>query len=184
MRPCKPRCIAGLPPFSRYIPQEGTAEGECRIGLDMLEALRLVDAEGLPQEEAAASMNISTATLCRILSDARRQVAVALSQGHNIIIEGGNIMFHENTAQQRRGHGPHGHMGRKQHAACGGRGHGNACQGTGSAAGEQGQGHGMGRGQGRGKGRMGMGQCSGNGPCRQGQAADREQEHDASDAQA
>ena len=47
MRPCKPRRIGVLPSCRRYGPQGGVPEGENRIGLDMLEALRLVDAEGM-----------------------------------------------------------------------------------------------------------------------------------------
>lgn len=57
------------------------------IGLDGLEALRLVDAQGLSQEEAAQRMGVSRPTLCRILALARTQVAKALSQGFAIRIE-------------------------------------------------------------------------------------------------
>ncbi|GAB1410171.1 DUF134 domain-containing protein [Desulfovibrionales bacterium] len=57
------------------------------IGLDGLEALRLVDAEGLSQEDAAQRMGVSRPTLCRILALARTQVAKALSRGWAIRIE-------------------------------------------------------------------------------------------------
>lgn len=57
------------------------------IGLDGFEALRLVDGEGLSQEEAAARMLVSRPTLCRILGEARGQVARALSRGWAIRIE-------------------------------------------------------------------------------------------------
>jgi predicted DNA-binding protein (UPF0251 family) len=59
------------------------------LRLDGLEALRLVDAEGLSQEEAAAAMGVSRPTVCRILAKARTQVARALSQGWAIRIEPG-----------------------------------------------------------------------------------------------
>ena len=153
MRPCKPRRIGGLPPFTRYMPQEGPADGEVRLGLDMLEALRLVDAEGRPQDEAAAAMDVSTATLCRILGEARRQVATALSQGRNIVIEGGNVMFGESCGMRHRcGHGPHGVMGRTQESACGGRGQGRGAGGGHAADAGQERGRGMGRGCGHGHG--------------------------------
>jgi predicted DNA-binding protein (UPF0251 family) len=57
------------------------------LGLDGFEALRLVDGEGLSQEEAAARMKVSRPTLCRILGEARAQVARALSRGWAIRIE-------------------------------------------------------------------------------------------------
>ncbi|HCU69672.1 MAG TPA: hypothetical protein DGF30_10735, partial [Desulfomicrobium sp.] len=57
------------------------------LGLDGFEALRLVDGEGLSQEEAAARMQVSRPTLCRILGEARGQVARALSRGWAIRIE-------------------------------------------------------------------------------------------------
>ena len=111
MRPCKPRRIGVLPSCRRYGPQDGVPEGENRIGLDMLEALRLVDAEGMPQEQAATVMDVSTPTLCRILGEARRLVAIALCQGRAIVIEGGNVMLCENSGMRRHGHGPHGPHG-------------------------------------------------------------------------
>lgn len=57
------------------------------LGLDGFEALRLVDGDGLSQEEAAARMQVSRPTLCRILGEARAQVARALSRGWAIRIE-------------------------------------------------------------------------------------------------
>ena len=154
MRPCKPRRIGGLPPISRFVPQGGgEARQETRIGLDMLEALRLVDAEGMCQEDAARSMDVSTATLCRMLGEARRQVATALCEGHTILLEGGTIMFDETSVMQRRGHGPHGPRCRM----------GAGCENRAETRGGNGNGEqsaGMGRNAGRGHGR---------GRCRRGQ---------------
>jgi predicted DNA-binding protein (UPF0251 family) len=57
------------------------------VELDAFEALRLVDALGLSQEEAAEIMGVSRSTLCRILGQGRTQVAQALCQGLAIRIE-------------------------------------------------------------------------------------------------
>ena len=57
------------------------------LGLDGFEAMRLVDGEGLSQEAAAARMQVSRPTLCRMLGEARAQVARALSRGWAIRIE-------------------------------------------------------------------------------------------------
>lgn len=52
-----------------------------------LEALRLADAEGLYHEEAAGLMGVSRPTFGRMLTQARRKVASALSRGLGIRIE-------------------------------------------------------------------------------------------------
>ena len=81
MRPQKTRHIDSPPPWERYLPEGGQQTAELTLGLDMYEALRLVDAEGLPQEAAAARMGVSTPTVCRLLGEARRRVATALRDG-------------------------------------------------------------------------------------------------------
>ena len=60
------------------------------ISIDELEALRLVDAEFMDQATAAEHMNVSRATVGRILSSARKKTARALSQGMAIAIESGS----------------------------------------------------------------------------------------------
>jgi predicted DNA-binding protein (UPF0251 family) len=55
------------------------------------EALRLADLEGLTQAEAAERMGVSRSTFQRVVSHARHQVALALSEGHALRIEGGSF---------------------------------------------------------------------------------------------
>ncbi len=97
MRPTKSRTIGHIPECRFFRPaletEENMYDDVVTIGLDMLEAMRLVDLEGLSQEDAARSMEISTPTLCRILSEGRRLTATALTFGKTINLEGGNIMF-------------------------------------------------------------------------------------------
>lgn len=57
------------------------------LGLDGFEAMRLVDGEGMSQADAAARMQVSRPTLCRILGEARTQTARALSRGWAIRID-------------------------------------------------------------------------------------------------
>jgi len=59
--------------------------------LDELEAMRLVDLDGLYQEDAGARMGVSRQTLGRILESARRKVAGALVMGRALRIEGGPV---------------------------------------------------------------------------------------------
>jgi predicted DNA-binding protein (UPF0251 family) len=160
MRPTKARTIGCMPACRRFhpLPETGeTAEKQgggstevVTIGLDMLEAMRLVDAEGMNQEAAARSMDVSTPTLCRILGQGRRLAALALTTGSIINIEGGNIMY--GNAMQGR-HGRHFSPGR------GGRQGQGTMQGGACPRSE-----GMGCGQGMGRRRCGAGR-GGQGPC-------------------
>ena len=66
---------------------------EVVLGVDELEAIRLVDLEGKGQVEAAETMNISQPTLHRILKEARKKVADALVSGKALCIEGGDYVM-------------------------------------------------------------------------------------------
>jgi len=82
----------------------GTPLGELAIvemTLDELEALRLVDLDGLYQEDAAARMRVSRPTLGRIVESGRRKVADALVHRKALRIEGGPVL-----ARPQRGHCP------------------------------------------------------------------------------
>ncbi len=54
---------------------------------DELEVLRLCDMEDITQEEAGQRMGISRGTVQRILSSARKKVAMALVEGNAIVFE-------------------------------------------------------------------------------------------------
>lgn len=157
MRPHKARIVSRIPKCLLFCSASDAAEGlnaeAVTLGLDMLEAMRLVDAEGMSQEAAARRMNISTPTLCRILGQGRRLAALALSSGKTITIQGGNIMC--GNEMQGHGHGcchGHGGHGRKSMqsadgACCGeGSGHGQGrrrgCHGKGAGHGCHGEGRG------------------------------------------
>jgi predicted DNA-binding protein (UPF0251 family) len=56
-----------------------------------LESLRLADLEGRYQAEAAEQMGVSRSTFQRIVTEARRKVALALVDGHALQIEGGTF---------------------------------------------------------------------------------------------
>jgi len=83
--------INGLPRANRFIPAslEGTltlGEEQVKMTIDEYEALRLVDYEGLLQEEAAHRMGVSRGTVWRCLNSARRKVATMLVEGRELVI--------------------------------------------------------------------------------------------------
>jgi len=91
-RPKKKRTIAARPPVSYFKPA-GIALSSLEekvLALEEVEALRLVDGENLSQEKAAEMMNISQSTLARVLSEARKKIAQAITQGKAIHIKGGD----------------------------------------------------------------------------------------------
>jgi uncharacterized protein len=74
---------------------------ETVLSLDGLEALRLADVEGLDQDEAARRMGISRSTFSRVIGEARRAVATALTRGWAIRIEGGPVELSPPRGQRR-----------------------------------------------------------------------------------
>jgi predicted DNA-binding protein (UPF0251 family)/predicted Fe-Mo cluster-binding NifX family protein len=82
------RCIGFDPIHLCFKPCGVRGRGLETIDLraDELEALRLMDFEGLYQEECAERMGISRTTLSRTLAEARRKVADALLHGKRLVI--------------------------------------------------------------------------------------------------
>lgn len=69
---------------------------------DEYETLRLLDYEGMLQEQAAEKMDVSRPTLTRIYENARKKIAKALIEGKSIQIEGGNVDFGRNWFRCRK----------------------------------------------------------------------------------
>ncbi len=62
------------------------------VGLNELEALRLVDLEGMEQEDAAQMMGVSRKTLWKDLKSGRAAIVDALVNGKAIEIKGGSYV--------------------------------------------------------------------------------------------
>lgn len=81
---CMPRAFAFKPVGIRACDLDQVV-----LGFDELEAMRLVDFEGLSQEQAAASLGVSRQTVGRVVEQARRTVTDALLHGKALLIDGG-----------------------------------------------------------------------------------------------
>lgn len=90
-RPPRERVVLRLPRASLLKPAGIPARELERVDLtiDEVEALRLVDLDGLSHEEAAGSLGVSRQTVGRVLEGARRKVADALVNGKAVVIGGG-----------------------------------------------------------------------------------------------
>lgn len=148
------RRVSGPPPAGLYKPAgvPGRELQEVLLELDEFEALRLADAEGLYQEQAAERMNVSRQTFGRIVDQARRKVATALVNGHALRIQGGRIHMQDmrTFTCQDCGHVWHETFGTGRPEAC------PQCRGANFCRTDEARGQGAGRGAGRG---MGGGQC-------------------------
>ena len=90
-RPCKRRRVCGHPSCGRFGPADSPCDRpDVIMGLDEFEAIRLIDLEGLRQEQCAAQMRVSRTTVTEIYERARHKVADALVNGRTLVIRGGN----------------------------------------------------------------------------------------------
>ncbi|CAB50171.1 DUF134 domain-containing protein [Pyrococcus abyssi] len=85
----KRRMIGFLPQVRHFypaIPPVSIRQPPIIMTYEEFEALRLVDYEGLTQEEAGKRMGVSRGTLWRALTSARKKVAQMLVEGRELII--------------------------------------------------------------------------------------------------
>ena len=78
----KPIWLGVTPPVATFNPSGPLIKPEpiCLEPAE-LEALRLVDLEGLSQEEAGERMGVSRGTIWRLIQNARKKTAQALTEG-------------------------------------------------------------------------------------------------------
>ena len=82
----KPVTLGMTPPITGMTPNPAGSLAPVFIDMAELETLRLVDLEGLSQEEAGKRMEISRGTVWRLLQSARKKTAQALTEGRPLQI--------------------------------------------------------------------------------------------------
>ncbi|WP_343252863.1 DUF134 domain-containing protein [Ligaoa zhengdingensis] len=94
-RPRKWRRVCCMPQISRFGPLDGGGEAApaVRMTVDEFEMIRLIDLEGLTQEEAARRMSVSRTTVQSSYNVARRKLADSLVNGRLLLIEGGDYVL-------------------------------------------------------------------------------------------
>ncbi|HPJ22174.1 MAG TPA: DUF134 domain-containing protein [Clostridia bacterium] len=91
-RPRKWRKVCCLPEWNVFGPV-GPGKGRARVEtmtVDEYETIRLIDYEGMTQEECAKSMNVARTTVQRIYNDARKKISSIFVESNLIRIEGGD----------------------------------------------------------------------------------------------
>lgn len=82
----KPIKIEKTLTISRFSPTPQSNPAPIYIEPAEIETLRLVDLEGLSQEEAGARMCVSRGTIGRLLQSARKKTTQALTEGRPLLI--------------------------------------------------------------------------------------------------
>lgn len=90
-RPRKCRKVCSLPKCNKFIPSNWDNTDTITLLIDEAEAIRLIDKEGLNQEEAASMMGVARTTVQQIYQDARVKIADAIIDGKALVIEGGDV---------------------------------------------------------------------------------------------
>ncbi|MEM2849481.1 MAG: DUF134 domain-containing protein [Candidatus Bathyarchaeia archaeon] len=82
----KPVALEAAPSVNNFTPDPPRSLEPVFLEFAELEAFRLVDLEGLSQEEAGRRMGVSRGTVWRLVQRARRKTAQALCEGRPIHI--------------------------------------------------------------------------------------------------
>ena len=99
--PRKQRCrwIGGYPDHWEFSPEEASDKEPIVMSLDEFETIRLLDYEGLTQEQCAERMGVARTTVTAIYENARRKMAEALVDGKRLLIRGGNYRLNDQRAE-------------------------------------------------------------------------------------
>lgn len=98
-RPRKCRKVCCLPKSNIFGPiDKSNIEKEIIMTVDEYETIRLMDLEGMTQEECAEKMNVARTTVQKIYNDARLKLAKALVNGDLLKIEGGDYKLCEENS--------------------------------------------------------------------------------------
>lgn len=91
-RPRKWRKVCCLPNTNRFGPLNGCVSPDdvIQMTVDEYETIRLIDLEGMNQEDCASHMNVARTTVQGIYNEARRKLALSLVEGRVLFIEGGD----------------------------------------------------------------------------------------------
>lgn len=92
-RPRKLRRVCFLPEKDEYGPINTQIKNKEIIimTVDEYETIRLIDLEGMTQEQCADKMNVARTTVQRIYNDSRKKIATSLVNGQVLKIEGGDF---------------------------------------------------------------------------------------------
>ncbi|WP_334196280.1 DUF134 domain-containing protein [Muricomes intestini] len=93
-RPRKHRRVCSHPRCTSFKPCGGD-KPVITMTLDEYEVIRLIDLEGLTQEQCAEQMEVARTTVQAIYARARKTLAQCIVEGHSLQISGGDVRICE-----------------------------------------------------------------------------------------
>lgn len=92
-RPRKLRRVCFMPKEDEYGPigSQNRNKEVIIMTIDEYETIRLIDLEGMTQEECAERMNVARTTVQRIYNEARKKIADSIVNGQILKIAGGDF---------------------------------------------------------------------------------------------
>lgn len=105
-RPCKRRRVCAMPGCERFGPVGGRSAARQPIVMtvDEFESIRLIDLEGMTQEQCAEQMNVARTTAQAIYNSARVKLAECLVNERELQIAGGEYALCESYETGGCGH--------------------------------------------------------------------------------
>ena len=88
-RPRKWRRVCTLPRYTSFGPKNIQHDDKIKMTVDEYETIRLIDLEGLTQEQCASQMEVARTTIQAIYTRARKKMAECIVDGCTLVIEGG-----------------------------------------------------------------------------------------------
>jgi predicted DNA-binding protein (UPF0251 family)/predicted Fe-Mo cluster-binding NifX family protein len=92
------RWISSYPDYWEFSPEELASEAAVVMTLDEFETIRLLDRDGLTQEQCAERMGVSRPTVTAIYDSARKKIAESLVDGKRLLLRGGSYQLHKQSA--------------------------------------------------------------------------------------
>lgn len=89
-RPRKSRKVCYFPQTRFFSPTDSTKEAPVILTVDEYETIRLIDWEGLSQEESGEFMKVARTTVQQVYASARKKLAQVIVNGCSLQIEGGD----------------------------------------------------------------------------------------------
>jgi predicted DNA-binding protein (UPF0251 family) len=97
MRPRKRRRVCRMPSYLSFIPSNNSNNGIVKIRVEEYEVLRLIDYEGLTQEECANIVGIARTSVQKMYDEVRQKISQFLVEGKSLQIEGGDYYICDNN---------------------------------------------------------------------------------------
>ncbi|MCR5581831.1 MAG: DUF134 domain-containing protein [Pseudobutyrivibrio sp.] len=90
----KCRIVNGMPGQFGFSPTDSIDMADAvQLTFDEFETIRLLDFNGLTQEQCSKRMGVARTTVTSMYESARRKIASMLVEGRSLVISGGNVEF-------------------------------------------------------------------------------------------